>query len=214
MAQSPANNSGCLIPFGGLFALAGLVLLVAVGRQTDPAQIPSQLYLALTFTATGAGLLIYGVSAGQVASKSKALMSQNPDKPWLWRDDWAQGFARPEWRSSATAIGAMGLLVLLVSLPSLLAIPKNWHTGHRYQMLFVLPLPLAGLYVVGQSSLAFLRERKFRQTRFVLSTTPGVMGGRLAGQLESAYILPPGTQVKETLSCVRSYEDGTGGGSH
>jgi len=104
----------------------------------------------------------------------------------------------------------MGVVFLLVSVPGVPAIPRNWHTSHRYETLLVLLFPLAGLYLLSQSVLATLREAKFRQMRLKLSTLPGVIGGRVEGNLKTAFLFPPGTQMKLTLTCVRSYVSGSG----
>jgi hypothetical protein len=213
MAQSPStDNSGCLIPFGGLFALCGFGLLVhvLVSRQPDVSQIWIQLYLSLTFLILGLGVVAYGRSTRKAAGTAKALTAQNPEKPWLWRDDWAQGYARPEWRSTAMTWGAAGVVFLLLSVPGVVAIPKTWNTTHRWEAPVALVFPLAGLYLLSHSAIAALRESKFRQMRLKLSTLPGVIGGRVEGNLETTFVFPPGTQMTLTLSCVRSYVSGSG----
>ena len=213
MAQpSSTDNSGCLIPVGSLFALCGFGVLVHVfvSRQPDVSQIRIQLYLSLTFLILGLGIVGYGRSTRKSAAEAKALAAQNPGKPWLWRGDWAQGYARPEWRSTAVTWGSAGVLCLLVSVPGVVAIPRAWNTGHRWELPVALVFPLAGLYLLSRSALAALRESKFRQMRLKLSTLPGVIGGRVEGNLETTYVFPPGTQMTLTLSCVRSYVSGSG----
>ena len=209
---SSTDNSGCLIPFGSLFALSGFAVLVdaLVSRKPDASQTWPQLYISLTFLISGLGLVAFGRSTRKAARAAKALAAQNPEKPWLWRDDWAQGYSRPEWRSTAVTWGAAGVVCLLVSVPGVLAIPKNWNTSHRWELVLVLIFPLAGLYLLSQSALAALRETKFRQMRLKLSTLPGVIGGRVEGNLETTFVFPPGTQMTLTLSCVRSYVSGSG----
>jgi hypothetical protein len=209
---SSTDNSGCLIPFGGLFALCGFAVLVdaLVSRKPDASQTWPQLYISLTFLISGLGLVAFGRSTRKAARAVKALAAQNPEKPWLWRDDWAHGYAKPEWRSTAVTWGAAGVVCLFVSVPSVSAIPKIWNTSHRWETPVALVFPLAGLYLLSQSALAALREAKFRRMRLKLSTLPGVIGGRVEGNLETAFLFPPGTQMKLTLSCVRSYVSGSG----
>ncbi|HLM99035.1 MAG TPA: hypothetical protein VK335_07125 [Bryobacteraceae bacterium] len=213
MPKTPSNdNSGCLIPFGSLFALCGFAALVhaLVSTRPDVSQTWPQLYVSLTFLIVGLGIFAFGRSTRKSAAEAKALTAQNPGKPWLWRDDWAQGYARPEWRSTAVTWGAAGVVCLLVSVPGVSAIPKIWNTSHRWETPVALVFPLAGLYLLSQSALAALREAKFRRMRLILSTLPGVIGGRVEASLETAYVFPPGTEMKLTLSCVRSYVSGSG----
>ncbi len=211
-APAPNNNAGCLIPFGGLFALFGIFFLISglTKPAADPSQARTQVLVALTVVVIGASLIFAGKSAGKAAQKAQILAARDPAKPWLWREDWAQGFAEPEWRSTAATFGAMGLLFLLVSIPGVAAIPKNWHGHNRYVTLVVLLFPLAGLYLVSQSLFAFFRDRKFRQARLTLSSLPGVIGGRLQGRVESGFLFPSGAQVDLTLSCIRSYVSNSG----
>ena len=210
--SASTDNSGCLIPFGSLFAVCGFGVLVhlLVFGQADASQAWIQLYLSLTFLFLGLGVVAYGRFMRKTAADTKALSVQHPEKPWLWRDDWSQGYAKPEWRSTAVTWGAAGVVCLLVSVPGVVAIPSAWHSGHRWELLVVLVFPLTGLYLLSQSALAALRESKFRRMRFKLSTLPGIIGGRVEGNLETSYLFPPGTQVTLTLSCVRSYVSGTG----
>ena len=214
MPQSAStNSSGCLILFGGLFAACGFVFLARAlaFQQTDPHPSRSIL-ISLMFVITGIVIAAYGKTVNRIATVSRKLTAENPDKPWLWREDWSSGYASPEWRSTAAIWGAMGVIFLVVTGPGLLALPQNWNSSHRYETLIVLVFPLAGLYLLSVSARATRREAKFQKTRVKLSTLPGVLGGRVEGSLETAYVFPPGTQITLTLSCVRSYESGSGDG--
>ncbi|MBZ5594998.1 MAG: hypothetical protein LAP39_22375 [Acidobacteriia bacterium] len=211
-----ANNAGCLLPMGVLFTLAGIVfggaaLLGTKGYQ-DPSQKMTGGAVALAVACIGVGLIVAGRSATTTAKQAQATAGASPGKPWLWRDDWAQGYARPDWQSEAATRGAIGLLLLVVSSASLAGVILHPPRHRSYMELLVLVLPLGGLILIGQSILIRLRERKFRQVRLALSTLPGVLGGRLRGQLESAFAFPAGCDVLITLSCVRSYVSGSGDG--
>ncbi len=216
MPQSTAtNNSGCLTLFGGVFAAGGFVFLAnaLVQRMRDPNET-RQVLIALFFVVLGIVIAAFGKSLSRAAAKTRKLSAMNPDKPWLWREDWVNGYADAEWRSTAATWGAMGVIFMIVGGPGLMAIPQNWYTRHRYETWIVLVFPLAGLYLLSQSARATLRETKFQKTRIKLSTLPGVIGGRVEGTLETAYMFPAGTQVKLTLSCVRSYDSGGSNHSH
>jgi len=71
-------------------------------------------------------------------------------------------------------------------------------------------LPLAGLFLVGQSLLIWMREAKFHNVRLTFSSFPGVLGGHFSGRVESAFLLPAGDPVDLVLSCVRSYVSDSG----
>jgi hypothetical protein len=166
--------------------------------------------VSLVVVGIGAGLIVAGRSVTKSAARAQATAAQSPGKPWLWREDWAQGCAKPDWKSEAAVRGGVGLLVALVSGPSVGGAIIHAPKGHPYAALVALLLPLAGLFLVGQSILIRLREAKFRDVRFTFSSLPGVIGGRLAGRVELAFMLPAGSNVSLVLSCVRSYVSGNG----
>jgi hypothetical protein len=210
--SSGAGNAGCLIAMGVLFILGGIVVGSAALRGAKGYQEPSQKMkrgtVAVLVAGVGAGLIVLGRAGARTAKQAQGLANASPGKPWLWRDDWAQGYARPDWQSESATRGGVGLLVLLVSGPGVVLVhpPRD----HPYVALLVLVLPLAGLFLIGQSLLIRLRERKFRQVRLMFSTLPGVLGGHLRGRVESAFAFPSGAQLHLTLSCVHSYVSGSG----
>jgi hypothetical protein len=164
----------------------------------------------LAVSVIGAGLIVAGRSVTKSAGRAQAIAAQAPGKPWLWREDWAQGYAKPDWKSEANVRGLLGLLFLLVSAPSFVGAFRQTPKGQEYVWLIVLLFPLAGLFFVGQSLLLRLREVKFRNVRLTFSSLPGVIGGHFGGRVESAFLLPAGVPVSLVLSCVRSYVSGGG----
>jgi hypothetical protein len=87
----------------------------------------------------------------------------------------------------------------------LMRLPTEVFDRKRYVTLVALAFPLVGVFLVGKSLFAYLRDRKFRNLRVTLSSLPGVAGGRLKGQVQAAFLFPGGKPVDLTLSCVRSY---------
>ena len=134
----------------------------------------------------------------------------HPGQPWLWREDWAQGYAQAEWQSTATVMTVIGVAFLLFSVPMLVNLPAELWKQHPFQIALVLFFPVAGIYLTGQSLLAYLRARKFKKMRLCFSSVPCVIGGKLQGQMETDFVFPPGATVDLKLSCVRSYVSGSG----
>jgi uncharacterized membrane protein HdeD (DUF308 family) len=111
------NQSGWLILFGLVFTIPGIAAGVSTVRKiasgdADAKQIVLGLTLALLFMVAGIGLMIWGRVAGRMAARNTARMAEHPNEPWLWRDDWAQGYARTEWKSTAVMMIVMGLVFL------------------------------------------------------------------------------------------------------
>ena len=104
-AKPPPNNAGCMMPMGVLFALFGIVFaytaLTGGKGYESPDQKRMGTVVALALVVIGAGLIAAGRVATKTASKERAIAAQAPGKPWLWREDWAQGYAKPDWKSEA-----------------------------------------------------------------------------------------------------------------
>ena len=208
---SSTNQSGLLVLFGLVFTVPGIAVGVSTVRKiasggADAKQIVLGLTLALLFVVAGIGLMVWGRVAGRIAARNTARMAEHPNEPWLWRDDWAQGYARSEWKPTAGMMIVMGLVFLLFSVPMLM----NFPGGHPFRAIFVSVFPVTGFLLVGLSTVAQLRARKFKNVRFKLSGVPCVIGGKLQGRLEVEFVFPPGTTVDFSVNCVRSYVTGRG----
>src|SRR5215468_7063850 len=173
------NQSGRLVLLGLVFSVPGIAIGISTVRKiasvgSDAKQIVLGLTLALLFAAAGIGLMVWGRVAGRIAAMKTARMAEHPNEPWLWRDDWAQGYARSEWKPTAGMMILMGLICLLFSAPMLM----NFPGGHPFRAIFVSVFPVTGFLLVGLSTLAQLRARKFKDVRLKLSSVPCVIGGK------------------------------------
>lgn len=214
-APNAGSGSGCLTVFGLLFAIPGLLAGVSTLRKfADGRAGVEQLVLgctaALVLVGAGVGLIVSGRLSAKAAAKDREIKARNPDKPWLWREDWTAGFARSEWKSAANLMAVMGAVFLLLSIPMFVSIGAGKLKGHPFQTALVLVFPMAGVYMVSQSVLGYLRFRKFREMRLRLASVPCPLGGKLQGRLEIEQALPPQAMVRLKLSCVHSYVSGSG----
>src|SRR5262245_23660554 len=80
------------IPFTGVGLLA---IAVAIYRYvtgiTDVTQTLMLTVFGLGFCAVGAGPILYLRSGRKKAEAEAQMQAANPDRPWLWREDWAAG---------------------------------------------------------------------------------------------------------------------------
>jgi len=212
---SSRTQSGCLILFGLVFAIPGIAVGVSTIRKLilgaiDAKQVVLGLSIALIFAGAGIGLIVWGRFAARIAAQNRETMARNPDKPWLWRDDWAQSYARAEWKSTAGMMTVIGLGFLVLFVPMMVNLPATLLREHPFQTGLVFLLPVVGFLLVGQSVVASLRARKFKDVRLKLSSVPCVIGGKLHGTVEADFIFPPGTTIDFTVNCVRSYVSRSG----
>src|SRR5262249_35504304 len=96
-------SSGCLFLFGLLVFLmaAGAGWAVYSSLLASPVASLALLAVVLVFAAVGIGLMIWAGKRPGIARGQRLREARHPDSPWLWREDWEQGFARAEGRSGA-----------------------------------------------------------------------------------------------------------------
>lgn len=176
MKNATNDNSGCLIPFGAVFAIIGFgiglsALFQGPVRARDLGQ---RVIMAAIFGGAGAIVVVWGVSTRRTAQRFRILAAQNPDQPWLWREDWARGAVEPESKSEFLTYGLMGVLFLLVSVPALLNLKHELFDRHNYAILVALIFPLAGSFLIGHALLGRVRARSsflgIARTRTVAAT--------------------------------------------
>ena len=205
------QRGGCLPLLGLFFALGGVALAIYTWRLPHGAgDIVFRATMSAVITGVGIVLIVLGRRNERTERTARSLAERHPDRPWLWREDWEHGFARPESTYQAATSMAIGVLLLLLSAPLALQLSTELVKRRNYLALLALVFPVAGLLMVGQSALAWLRQRKFANLRLTLVSIPAVLGGRLAARMEGQFHLPPGSEVSLVLSCVRSYISGSG----
>jgi len=217
-AASPSANaraSGFLTLFGAVFAIPGAMVGVSTLRKlasgtTDAKQAVLGMTLAVMFVGAGSGLIVWSRLGARMAAKIREAMDRNPDRPWLWRDDWAEGYARTEWRSTAGMMTFIGVAFLLFSIPMLMNLELATLKRHPFQSSFIFLFPTVGLLLVAQSTVAYLRARKFKDVRLRFASVPCPLGGKLEGRVEAEFVFPSGATVDLKLDCIRSYVSGSG----
>jgi hypothetical protein len=198
------DNSGCLLPFGALFAIVGAGMLLSALPPVRAHDTATRLLMAVIFGGAGTALMLWGIASRRATRTTAALARQHPDQPWLWREDWAASSANPESKSQFLTYILMGLVFVLVSAPALVNIPREIVGKHNYGILAALLFPLAGFGLMGYALLGRARARKFGAI-FRMAQNPYAAGGHMRGRIETIFPLPPDQMTDLTLSCVRSY---------
>src|SRR5215831_18388134 len=144
------NPSGWVILLGLVFTVPGIAVGFSTVRRIasgagDAKQIVLGFTLALLFVVAGIGLMAWGRVAGRIATRNTARMAEHPNEPWLWRDDWVQGYARSELKPTAGMMIVMGFVFLLFSVAAVM----NFPGGHPFRAIFVSVFPVTGFLLVG-----------------------------------------------------------------
>src|SRR2546426_5112136 len=76
--------------------------------------------MALMFAGAGIGLIVWSRVSANLSARRNETMLQNPGKPWLWRGELGQGYARAVTKSTATKINTIRVLFFLFFLSMLM----------------------------------------------------------------------------------------------
>ena len=116
----PKLAAGCLYLFAAPFCGFGLFALMESIRYLLAGNLPQAAYggiFGIAFCGVGFGL-IYLVRLGTrtVAARDR-LRAANPDRPWLWREDWTAGNIPASTGNSAAMLVVFAVLCFVVSAP-------------------------------------------------------------------------------------------------
>ncbi len=199
--------------FGAIFAAVGLALLTFVApQQLRGGSLEDRvgvLVVGLLFTAVGGGLIALALHGRAARRRETELRERHPDKPWMWRPEWAQGEIRGNAKATALFAWCFALVWNAISWPIL---PKliDEIGGGNYAAASGLLFPVVGLGLLGWAVLASLRARRFGVAVLTLETRPGRIGGRFTGSVETGSPLPRDAGATLRFACVRRTTTGVG----
>src|SRR5690349_17688705 len=78
------------VPFCG-FGMAAFIKGLREVASRGSSQYWGMMMTGLVFSIIGFAFLYALINGHSVEKKLDRRRAQNPDQPWLWRDDWAQG---------------------------------------------------------------------------------------------------------------------------
>ena len=137
----------------------------------------------------------------------------NPDRPWLWRKDWASGRLKDGAGREALRAWGFGLAFGIPALATGVLIAWVVANEDNYRILLATPLPLAGIYMLARAAQATLRYFRYGSSNFDLQTLPGVVGHGLSGRLRTRARAQGSEPFRATLSCVRLVNSESGSGN-
>jgi hypothetical protein len=206
-----ASISGAIVLT--LFGLPFLGMGVAFMWQSA-GRGASQGWIGVIFGAffAGIGLLLItaAVEGVRMGKQQAATRAANPDKPWLWRKDWAEGRANGgDPRANIAAWIFTAFWDVLSGMFAFTVLPKLLNAGDPKAILAAI-LPLAGIAITAFTLRGTMRIRKYGRTSFWCDSVPFIPGGRLKGaiHLKLPASVPHGIDLR--LSCKRRIVTGAG----
>lgn len=204
---------GCLVLFLLPFCVIGLgALVVSLGAMVRGAWAEAGFaaIFALTFGGAGFGMLIAAWYGRKATARSAALREANPERPWLWREDWARGMVRDSSRGTMIAAWVFAGFWNLISIPAAYFAVRTALDEKNYAVLFALIFPLIGLGLLTWALRATTRYLKFGISILELTTRPGIINGKLAGVIRIPGLLLPPEGFRVALRSIHRRTTGSG----
>jgi hypothetical protein len=200
--------------FLGLFGLpfAAMGLIFAVVSMKSGTNMPglAGAVFGMFFACIGFGLMAAAVFGYKKLKQQADLQDATPDKPWLWREDWAAGRSNGNDPRANITIWVFTAFWDFISIfIAISVVPKLLSSGDL-RVLIALIFPLAGIFITGFAVRGTLRTMRYGRTSFWFDTVPFKPGGQVKGviHLKLATSTPHGIDLR--LTCKRKIVTGSG----
>lgn len=138
----------------------------------------------------------------------KALATQNPDQPWLWRRDWANRAVEDTTVVSAGFLWFFGIAWLVITTPVAFVFSYRVREDPFYWI--TLLFPLVGILVVLSAAYQTLRRRKYGVSICHLEHLPVPIGKTLRGSIVARVRDLPAEGFRLKLTNLRRRVTGSG----
>lgn len=181
-----------------------LAAMVAFTRARDGNWEQAALAASIALACGGAGFgAIWWVRFHARATEpSERLRAANPGAPWMWREDWARGEVRTSARCDANRLTIIAIAWCAATFPILFIVPHRAIRGADYFAIPSLIFPLIGVVMIAWAMRIRRRFRQYGESRFMMASVPGQIGGSLAGSIHVDKPLAAGQRVALELACI------------
>jgi hypothetical protein len=188
-------------PLGIAGLLAATVAIVrAQAGQWEQAALAAS--IAIASAGAGVGAMWWVRSHARAVDPSERLRAAYPDKPWMWREDWAAGEIRTSAQRDANRLTIIAIAWCAGTFPIVLIVPRWALRSAGYYALPSLIFPLVGVVMLMWAMRMRRRVREYGESRFTMASVPGQLGGSLTGSIHVDKPLPAGEKVALELECI------------
>lgn len=173
-------------------------------RTIRPTMILMMSPFVLAFGLVGFGLVIGAVYALKADKKKNKLIQKDPNKPWLWREDWKLGIVKSGTKIGFNAMVGFTVLWNSISLPIATILFLDEDDNPWWAKLIVLIFPLIGVAAIGYCVYLWIRIQKYGKAIFRMGNVPGVIGGRLTGVVVVPKALAGARSIRTKLVCTET----------
>lgn len=184
----------------GLFALVLFVhdgLLGGLNRQKGFS------LLGAMAASVGFVALIFGISAKREVIKAGIGKAEADAKPWLRREDWADGRIRSKSKKAILLLWILVFFWCFGAAAISLAVPWERHEGGRAVLMSLIFPVLLALALIVFAAWTTRAWRRFAQAVFEMPSVPAAAGGALCGHIKVPGMLRPHHGWHVALSCIR-----------
>jgi hypothetical protein len=154
-------------------------------RDLRPGLLTMKIVFALVFGGVGFGLLIGGTYGYRRVKREEEAKKAMPDKPWMWREDWAAGRIRSSEGKMAWGITIFAAIWNGVCWPVFFLVWNNPRGPAGPPILLVALFPAVGALIGAWAAYLWLRRLRWGVSEFEMAAVPGVLGGPLAGVIHA-----------------------------
>ncbi len=210
LASSSRLGFGCLILFALPFAGLGLLALFAGIRDypTKPNAIVA-IIVGGVFTLVGFLLIIGTLYGKAAAAKTDELKARNPNKPWMWREDWANGIIKDSNKAGTIGIWIFTVIWNAISFPTAFLASPQLGKGN-WMVIFILLFPFIGVCMLIGAIYQTLRSMKFGTSTCHLQSVPVVPGRAFRGDVQLNVDAAPSNGYHVRISSIHEVTTRTG----
>jgi hypothetical protein len=198
---------GCGYAVCVLLAAIGAAILFGAeakwrsGNKTEAAIVAT---IGGVFCFAAIGLITPMQRAVLRAKERREREDARPKEPWTWEPAWLEESGIPQsGRRNGRAMLFIGIMTTLVSLPAVLALPREMGRGN-FGILVALAFPAIGIVLLSIAVTDAFRRRKYGLARFLPAAVPVAHGGELAGMVLVNRTVVPIRPGEMSLECHRT----------
>lgn len=175
-----------------------------LNRDLRWAMIGFKAIFIVAFGGAGLAMILFGLRG-----KRTIVTAEASAKPWLARPEWAENRIRSGARTGMYAIWFFAVIWNAISAPGVFAIPEVWRNEGALALVILL-FPLVGMGLLFWAIRMTREWRRYGATPLTLDPFPGAIGGDVGGEIEINIPYVADLRSEVTLSCLYSYESGSG----
>lgn len=179
---------GCAMLFFLPFLAGGIGLIVTsfgVAQRQGWSQAAVPLLGGLAFVAMPlliGGIIVYTL---RKALRESTRRVAKPDEPWLWRDDWANGYVEDHLAARSFFLLGFAIVWNTIVAVTILVIWRAGQVHFQPAMLAIALFPLIGLGLLIAACYQLWRRHKYGRSRLRLNTVPIEPGVPFSGEVET-----------------------------